>query len=99
MKRLLGLRRRHPTFGRGSFSVLEPVNTHVLAYMREYQGQALLVANNLSRFAQPMELELKNFRGWTPVEMFGHTRFPPVEDAPYTLTLAPHGFLWFRMER
>ena len=99
MKRLLDLRRRHPTFGRGSFSVLEPANTKVLSYMREYQGQALLIVNNLARFAQPVELDLSRFKGWTPVEMFGHTRFPPVAEAPYTLTLAPHGFLWFRMER
>ncbi len=99
MKKLLDLRRRHPAFGLGSFSLLEPSNPRVLAYIREHKGQVLLVVDNLSRFAQPVELPLPSFKGWTPVEMFGHTRFPPVSDAPYPLTLAPHGFLWFRMER
>lgn len=99
MKRLLDLRRRHPAFGRGNFSVLEPANPRVLAYLREHEGQIVLVVNNLSRFAQPADLDLSRYRGWTPVEMFGHTRFPPVGDGPYTMTLAPHGFLWFRMER
>jgi len=99
MKKVIDLRRRHPTFGLGSFTMLEPANTRSLAYLREHKGQVLLIVNNLSRFAQPVELELSRFRGWTPVEMFGNTRFPPVAEGPYPLTLAPHGFLWFRLER
>jgi maltose alpha-D-glucosyltransferase / alpha-amylase len=99
MKRLIGLRRRHPAFGRGSMQMLEPKNMHVLAYLREGAGQTLLVVNNLSRFAQPVELDLARFRGWTPVEMFGHARFPPVGEGPYVMTMAPHGFLWFTLER
>ncbi len=99
MKRLIALRRRHPVFGHGTFTMLEPANPRVLAYLREHGGQTVLVVNNLSRFAQPVELDLSRFRGWTPVEMFGVTRFPPVQERPYGLTLAPHGFLWFRLER
>ncbi|UPT75668.1 MAG: maltose alpha-D-glucosyltransferase [Elusimicrobiota bacterium] len=99
MKRLIDLRRRHPVFGRGTFAALEPANRHVLSYLREQPSQVVLVAANLSRFAQPVELELSRFHGWTPVEMFGHTRFPPISEKPYALTLAPHGFLWFRLER
>ena len=99
MKRLIDLRRRHPVFGRGKMQMLEPANTRILAYLREHGEQAILVVNNLSRFAQPAELDLARFRGWTPVEMFGHTRFPPIGEGPYVLTLAPHGFLWFQLER
>jgi maltose alpha-D-glucosyltransferase/alpha-amylase len=99
MKRLINLRRRNPVFGRGSLDLLEPANTRVLAYLREHAGQAVLVVNNLSRFAQPVELDLGRFRGWTPVEMFGHTRFRPIAETPYVVTMAPHGFLWFSLER
>ena len=98
-KKLIDLRRRHKAFGRGTLTMLEPANVRVLAYLRELDGQSILVVNNLSRFAQPVELDLGRFRGWTPVEMFGHTRFPPVGEHPYVLTMAPHGFLWFRLER
>jgi maltose alpha-D-glucosyltransferase/alpha-amylase len=99
MKRLIDLRRRHPAFGRGTLAMLEPANPHVLAYIRELPEKPILVVNNLSRFAQPVELDLGRFRGWTPVEMFGHARFPPIGEAPYVMTLAPHGFLWFQLER
>jgi len=99
MKRLIDLRRRHPIFGRGTLELLEPVNTRVLAYFRIHDGQTVLVANNLSRFPQPAELDLSRFKGWTPVEMFGHARFPPIGEAPYLLTLGPHQFLWLNLER
>ena len=99
MKRLLDLRRHHPAFGRGAMEFLEPANHRVLAYLREHAGQTLLVVNNLSRFAQPVELDLARFKGWTPVEMFGHMRFPAIGEGPYVLTLASHSFLWFRLER
>ncbi|MBI4060576.1 MAG: maltose alpha-D-glucosyltransferase [Elusimicrobia bacterium] len=99
MKRLIGIRRRHPAFGRGTFELLEPANQKVLCYLREYEGQTLLVLINLSRYAQPFQLDLQRFTGWTPVEMFGNTRFPPIGAAPYVMSLAAHGFLWFRLER
>jgi len=99
MKRIIDLRRHHPAFGRGGLTVLEPANTKVLAYLREHGDETILVVNNLSRFAQPVELDLARFRGWTPVEMFGHTRFPPIGEGHYALTASPHGFLWFKLER
>ncbi|HAM35846.1 MAG TPA: maltose alpha-D-glucosyltransferase [Elusimicrobia bacterium] len=99
MKRLINLRRLHPAFGRGAMEIVEAANPRVLAYLREHAGQSLLVVNNLSRYAQPAEIDLSRFRGWTPVEMFGHTRFRAIGERLYPLTLAPHGFLWFRLER
>jgi maltose alpha-D-glucosyltransferase/alpha-amylase len=99
MKKIINLRRRNPVFGRGQLDLLEPSNPRVLAYLRELEGQAVLVVNNFSRFGQPAELDLSRFKGWTPVELFGHARFPPVGDGPYLLTLGPHQFFWLRMER
>ncbi len=99
MKRLIGLRRRHPAFGRGSMELLESANTKVLCYLRVHEGETLLVLVNLSRYAQPFELDLSRHRGWTPVEMFGGARFPVIGETPYSLSLAAHGFLWFTLER
>jgi maltose alpha-D-glucosyltransferase/alpha-amylase len=31
--------------------------------------------------------------------MLGGTTFPPIAKAPYFLSLGPHGFYWFRLER
>ena len=58
-----------------------------------------MVVANLSRFAQYVELDLSAFEGYRPVEMFGRTKFPTIGKTPYVLTLAPHGFYWFEMER
>jgi maltose alpha-D-glucosyltransferase/alpha-amylase len=53
--------------------------------------------HNLSRFPQPVELDLRRFVGVHPVEMLGGVRFPEVGELPYLLTLSGHGFYWFRL--
>jgi maltose alpha-D-glucosyltransferase/alpha-amylase len=65
--------------------------------LREYEDETLLIVNNLARFAQPVELDLSQFEGWTPVELFGNTPFPRIGALPYMLTFGPHGFMWFRL--
>ncbi|MFN2645123.1 MAG: putative maltokinase, partial [Burkholderiales bacterium] len=47
--------------------------------------------------AQPVELDLKRFRGRVPVELLGRATFPPIGDLPYLLTLPAYGFYWFRL--
>ena len=97
MKRLIAIRRRHAVFGRGEFELLEPTNRRVLAYLRRDRRETVLCAANLSRFAQPCELDLRRYAGWTPVEVFGHTPFPPIGQSGYFLTLGPHSFYWFTL--
>jgi maltose alpha-D-glucosyltransferase/alpha-amylase len=99
LRRLIHIRKRYLAFGRGSIEFLQPENQRVLAYLRRYMDQDLLIVANLSRFAQPVELDLRHYAGRVPVELFGETRFPPIGEAPYVLTLGPHGFYWFRLER
>jgi maltose alpha-D-glucosyltransferase / alpha-amylase len=98
MRRLIAIRKRYPVFGRGAIEFLHPSNLAVLAYLRCYEGQTILVVNNLSRFVQPVELDLSKFAGSVPVELFGETAFPRVGEAPYFLSLGPHTFYWFRLE-
>ncbi len=77
-KRLIALRKQYKAFGRGTIEFLQPSNQRVLAYLRRYQEETILVVANLSRFAQAVQLDLHKFEGWTPVEMFGRTDFPSV---------------------
>jgi maltose alpha-D-glucosyltransferase/alpha-amylase len=98
MRRMIRLRKNYPVFGRGEIEFLHPENRKVLPYIRSGEGQTVLVVNNLSRFVQPAELDLRKYAGWTPVEIIGETRFPPIGELPYFLTLGPHGFYWFRLE-
>lgn len=97
MKRMIAVRKAHPAFGRGTLSFLSPGNRKILAYVRECDGDTILCVANLSRSAQPVELDLAHFKGLVPVEMMGRTAFPPIGDLPYLLTLHGHGFYWFRL--
>ncbi|MCA1832249.1 MAG: maltose alpha-D-glucosyltransferase [Actinobacteria bacterium] len=98
MKRLIGLRKRHPAFGRGALRMLYPENRKVLTFLRATEDDHILVVANLSRHAQYVELDLSAFKGTTPLELFGGTEFPRIGDLPYLLTLGPHGFYWFLLE-
>ena len=97
MKRLIAVRKAHKAFGRGTLNFLHPGNRKVLAYLREHEGESILCVANLSRSAQPVELDLSRYSGRVPVEMIGGTSFPPLGELPYFLTLPPHGFYWFRL--
>jgi maltose alpha-D-glucosyltransferase/alpha-amylase len=98
MKRLIALRKRSKAFSRGTLEFLHPENRKVLAFVRQYEEERILVVANLSRFVQAAELDLSAYRDLMPVEMFGRVEFPPVRDAPYFITLGPHAFYWFSLE-
>jgi maltose alpha-D-glucosyltransferase / alpha-amylase len=98
MKRLIALRKRFKAFGRGTLEFLHPDNHKVLAFVRRYQDECVLVLANLSRFVQGVELDLSNYKGLIPVELFGRTEFPTIGEAPYFVTLGPHTFYWFGLE-
>jgi maltose alpha-D-glucosyltransferase/alpha-amylase len=97
MKRMLQIRQSTGAFGRGTLRLLRPGNRKVLAYVREYASDNILCVVNLSASAQPVELDLSEFRNAVPVELLGQTSFPPIGDLPYLLTLRGYGFYWFRL--
>jgi maltose alpha-D-glucosyltransferase / alpha-amylase len=97
MKRLIAVRQRFQAFGRGTCEFLYPENRKVLAFVRTYQDEHILVVANLSRFVQTAELDLSPFKGAVPIEIFGRAEFPAVGDSPYFLSLSPHSFYWFTL--
>jgi maltose alpha-D-glucosyltransferase/alpha-amylase len=97
MKRLIALRKQHQVFGRGTIEFLRPDNHKILAFVRRHEGEALLVVANLSRFVQYVQLDLREFAGQVPRELFGRTPFPSIGEQPYLLTIGPHGFYWFAL--
>ena len=100
---MLAVRRRHDAFAIGTYRELGGSNPSVLAYVREldHDGEvdAVVCVNNLSRFPQPIELNLQHWNGYTPIEMTGHVEFPPIGHLPYMLTLPGHGFYWFQLRK
>lgn len=97
MKHMIGMRKRFKAFGRGSFEFLLPDNRKVLAFLRRYQDETILVIANLSQAAQQARLNLSSFEGLVPVELFGREEFHPITQDDYFFTLNPHGFYWFSL--
>jgi maltose alpha-D-glucosyltransferase / alpha-amylase len=97
-RNLIALRKLFRVFGRGTIEFLRPANRKVLAYVRTFDGEKVLCVANLSRFAQPTELDLSRFEGLVPVEMLGYVEFPKIRKTPYSLTLAPYGYFWFELQ-
>jgi maltose alpha-D-glucosyltransferase/alpha-amylase len=97
MRRLVKVRRQYQAFGRGSFEMLLPENRHTLTYLRRYEDEVILCVNNLSRFVQPLEINLQRWNGFIPVELIGNIAFPPIGEQPYFMSLGPHTFYWFRL--
>src|ERR1700723_1935831 len=102
-RNMIALRKLFQVFGRGSLTFLNPPNRKILAYLRELDRgegfrETVLCVANLSRFAQPVTLDLANYAGYMPVEMLGYVSFPEITREPYPLTLAPYSFLWLELQ-
>ncbi len=100
MKHLIGIRKKYKAFGRGDMKFLNVDNPKVLAFTRSYEDETLLIIVNLSKFSQPAEVDMAEYSGFIPVEIFSKNNFPPVrENAPYFFTLGAHSFQWFILEK
>lgn len=103
MRKLLAVRKQYQAFGRGSLRLLYPANRKIFAYVRSYGDPAngtqetILCLANVSSTAQAVEMDLSEFAGQVPVELIGGSVFPRIGQMPYTLTLAPYDFYWFRL--
>jgi maltose alpha-D-glucosyltransferase/alpha-amylase len=103
-RRMIHARKKHEAFGLGEMTDLGGSNPSVLSYVREYVApdgsvDSVLCVNNLSRFPQPVELDLRRWEGIEPIELLGGVRFPKIGELPYLLTLGAYGFYWFRLPR
>ncbi|WPP50883.1 maltose alpha-D-glucosyltransferase [Catalinimonas niigatensis] len=99
MKRHISMRKKHKAFSRGDINFLSAENAKVLAFTRTYEGETILVLVNLSRFSQPVELDLENFKDHIPIEIFSRNKFPRIGEQSYLFTLAPHGYEWFLLKK
>ena len=98
LRRMLTTYRADPAFRGRTLRVLPTTNSHVLAFVRAHDGSTVLCLNNLSRFVQPVQVDLAAWHGRVPVEVIGGAVCPAITAAPYLFTLGPHGFLWCRLE-
>ncbi|MFJ8961469.1 maltose alpha-D-glucosyltransferase [Lentzea sp. NPDC102401] len=101
-RHMIEVRKQHHAFAEGDFTELGGSNPSVLAYKRQWKRpdgreDIVLCVNNLSRFPQPVELDLSEHRDHAPMELTGGVKFPAIGELPYLLTLPGHGFYWFQL--
>lgn len=97
MRRLIKMRKRYKSFGRGKIKFLESENTKVLAFVRSFNGEKILVVANLSRYAQAASVEMQSLKDLVPVEVFSQNKFQKIGEQPYPFTLSPYGYYWFKL--
>ncbi len=99
MKGIINMRKKFKAFSRGDLKFLYLENPKVLAFTRTYLDQTIMVVVNLSRYAQPAQIELEEFKGYTPVEVYSKNKFPIIKETPYFFTLAAHACHWFELRK
>jgi len=97
-RRVIAMRKNFKAFSRGSLKFLYPDNAKVLAFLRRFENETIVVVVNLSRFAQSVELDLSRFAGCVPMEVFSRNLFRPIKKSPYVVTLGPHAHYWFALQ-
>jgi len=91
--------KKYKAFGRGEIEFLHPENYKILSFIRRYQDEIILIVVNLSRFSQVVELDLAQYAGYHPVEIFSKNQFPVIKETPYVLTMGFHDYFWFSLQK
>jgi maltose alpha-D-glucosyltransferase/alpha-amylase len=99
VRRIIKCRKQHRAFGRGACEFLNCANPAVLAHLRRYNGEDVLVLHNLSASSQNATLDLHGFTGVIPVDILTKQAFSPVLEQMYALTLMPYQYLWLLLNR
>jgi maltose alpha-D-glucosyltransferase/alpha-amylase len=97
-KRIINMRKRFKAFSRGAMEFIHSENAKVLAFTRAYKDEIILVVVNLSRYTEVAELELSEYAGFVPIEVFSKNKFPAIPaHQDYTFTLSPHAYHWLQL--
>jgi len=99
MKNIINMRKRFKAFSRGSIEFSSLENPKILAFTRVYNNQVILVIVNLSRYAQPAEIDLSKYKGYVPIDVYSKNKFPIIKDAPYFFTLSPYACYWLELKQ
>ncbi|HEY0656401.1 MAG TPA: alpha-glucosidase C-terminal domain-containing protein, partial [Chryseosolibacter sp.] len=98
VKNVIAMRKRLNIFGRGDMKFIESSNAKVLAFVRSYEKQQIIVVANLSQFSQAATLNLSEYKDADITEVFSQNRFMNVEQGEYNITIGPYGYFWFQVD-
>ncbi|MFO7874318.1 MAG: maltose alpha-D-glucosyltransferase [Bacteroidales bacterium] len=96
-RRVIAKRRQYQAFGRGRLQFINTSNPKILAFVRSFNEEKILVVVNLSRYSQHVELDLSQFAGSTPVEAFSRNEFPLITEEPWSFSMQFKNYFWFEL--
>ncbi len=97
MKHAIAVRKQHLAFGYGDFTWLGAGSDAVAAYLRHYQGETLLILNNLSGVAQPISVALPEGASRQPEDILTGQPVAPTAGGRLSLDLPPYGYRWLKI--
>lgn len=98
-RRVIAKRKQYKAFGKGNIRFVNTSNPKVLAFVRAFEDEAILVVVNLSRYSQHVELDLKDYAGSVPMEVFSRNDFPPVTAEPWSFSMQFKNYFWFELRK
>ncbi|KMQ50374.1 Trehalose synthase [Chitinispirillum alkaliphilum] len=99
MRRVISMRRKYKAFARGGIDFIKSDNGNVLTFVRKHEEENILVIVNLSRFSQVVHLDLSEYAGMVPRDMFSDNPFPKIGDSHYVITMGFHDYFWLVLEK
>lgn len=96
-RRLIKMRKRFKAFSRGKINFIDSDNSKALGFVRSFDNEKILIIVNLSRYAQSASFEIHELADLVPVEVFSQNKFPKITKKPYTFSLSPYGYFWFKL--
>ena len=97
MRRMIRLRRQHPALSRGDMQMVESSNPAILAFLRSFAEETILVVGNLAGESETVELDLGNFAGSQPTDLLQQVAHPSLSDGPCRMDLARYEYRWLRL--
>jgi maltose alpha-D-glucosyltransferase / alpha-amylase len=98
-RRVIAKRKKYKAFGRGRIKFINSNNPKVLAFVREYEDETILVIVNLSRYSQHVELDMQDYAGSVPMEVFSRNDFRVISDQPWGFSMQFKNYFWFLLRK
>jgi len=67
--------------------------------VREYESETILIVVNLSRYSQHVELDLQEYAGSVPMEVFSRNDFRVISDQPWGFSMQFKNYFWFELKK
>lgn len=97
MRKMISVRKQYKAFSQGEIHFLSPANSKVLAFVREYEDENILVLVNLSKYPVYVNLNLSNYSGGKLKDIFSNQEFCTIKEGPVGLTVGGYGYYWLNI--